>query len=141
MIRYDHEVPKALRAVMREALNHGAVDGHHFVLTVETHYPGVKIPKWLKDKYPDVVSFVIQHQYDKLTATDTQISVTLWFNGKPEKLVIPMLAVRMFGDYGADFCMEFEPVPEEYQDVAPPKNKKTVERQSEGNVVQLKRGK
>lgn len=127
-INYQLEVQKALRHVIKNALKTGVVGDHHFYITFKTDHPGVEVPQYLKDRYPGEMTIVLQHQFDNLRVSDTSMSVTLYFNNKPERLTIPMAAITIFADPSVNFAMEF-PVMHEESAVAPV---------TEGNVVMLR---
>ena len=65
-IGYDDLVDSALRGAMREVMLQVAEDGllgsHHLYITFRTEYPGVEIPDYLRDRYPDELTIILQHQ-------------------------------------------------------------------------------
>ncbi|MEM6623047.1 MAG: ClpXP protease specificity-enhancing factor SspB [Pseudomonadota bacterium] len=103
---------KAMRSVMADALGVVAVDGlpadHHFYITFETAHPGVDIPDWLRETYPDEMTIVLQEWFADLTVTSDRFSVTLNFADKPQNLVIPLEAVRTFVDPSVRFGLKFD---------------------------------
>jgi len=60
----------------------------------KTTVSGVVLPGSLKEKYPDEITIVLQHQFQALTALRDAFTVVLWFSAKPETLVVPYSAVR-----------------------------------------------
>jgi hypothetical protein len=104
-------VEQALRNVMREALLfvslHGLPGAHHFYLTFSTSYPGVQIPQYLRQRYPEEMTIVIQYQYQELKVTDDYFSVTLSFNNSLRRLTIPLAAVSTFADPSVNFALRF----------------------------------
>ena len=115
--RYDKMVEKALRGVVRQALNEVVKDGltedHHFYITFFTDYAGVKIPGYLKEKYPGEMTIVLQHQFFDLDVDEEKFSVMLSFNNVPERLTIPLSAVTIFADPSVNFALQFQPLTEE----------------------------
>lgn len=111
-IRYDILAQDALRGVMRKVLGEVARTGlpgnHHFFITFLTNAPGVRISNWLKERYPDQMTIVLQFQYWDLKVTDAGFEVGLSFADVPEKLEVPFLAVRGFYDPSVNFELEFE---------------------------------
>lgn len=106
-------VEKALRSVVREALSavaeQKALPGdHHFFITFETGYDGVKIPTYLRQQYPEEMTIVLQYQFYDLVVTETELRVTLSFNNKLEELVIPFAAVTTFADPAVSFALQFQ---------------------------------
>ncbi len=119
--RYDRMVEKALRGVVRQALEEvikdGLLDDHHFYITFFTDFPGVKIPQYLKDRYPGEMTIVLQHQFYDLEVDDTRFTVMLSFNNVPERLTIPLAAVTIFADPSVNFALQFQPLSEDDDDL------------------------
>ncbi len=116
IFRYDKMVEKALRNVVKQALEElkskGLVDDHHFYITFFTNYEGVSIPKYLKERYPEEMTIVLQHQFQDLDIEEDKAIVTLSFNNTPEKLVIPFSAITIFADPSVNFALQFQPIGE-----------------------------
>jgi uncharacterized protein len=112
---YPKMVETALRGVMRAALARTAREGlpgdHHFYIGFHTRAPGVAIPNYLLDKYPDEMTIVLQHQFRGLDVGDRAFSVNLSFSSRSERLTIPFAAVTTFADPSVNFGLQFE-VPE-----------------------------
>ena len=112
VLRYDKMVEDALRGVVRQALTIAATEGlpggHHFYLTFETGAPGVEIPPFLVEKYPDQMTIVIQHQYDSLLVEEDSFSLCLQFSGQPCDLHIPFKALTAFLDPSVKFALQFK---------------------------------
>ena len=116
ILRYDKMVEKALRSVVRHALDHVIKDGlpgdHHFYITFMTQFPGVELPPYLEEQYPDEMTIVLQYQFYGLEVDDERMVVTLSFNNVPERLVIPLEAVTIFADPSVNFALQFQPMDE-----------------------------
>jgi uncharacterized protein len=116
-IGYDGMVDDALRGVVRDALlkiaEIGLVGGHHLYITFRTAYPGVEVPEYLAERYPDELTVVMQHQFWALEVTDEQFSVMLSFNKQREAITIPFAALTRFADPGVKFGLQFEPIGDE----------------------------
>ncbi len=112
LIRYDILAQDALRGVIRKVLmevNKAGLPGnHHFFITFLTEAPGVRISSRLKEKYPEQMTIVMQHQYWDLVVTDQLFEVGLSFGEIAEKLVIPFSAIRGFYDPSVNFELEFD---------------------------------
>ncbi|MDH7788229.1 hypothetical protein QBD01_004265 [Ochrobactrum sp. 19YEA23] len=112
LIRYDILAQEALRGVIRKVLAEVAKAGlpgnHHFFITFLTGAPGVRISSRLKEKYPEQMTIVLQHQFWDMNVTDQLFEVGLSFGDIPEKLVIPFSAVRGFYDPSVNFELEFD---------------------------------
>jgi uncharacterized protein len=112
-LRYDKLVEAALRGVVRKAveevMEHGLRGDHHFYITFLTDYPGVKIPSYLRERYPGEMTIVLQYQFSDLGVNDERLEVTLSFNNIPERLVVPLGAISIFADPSVNFALQFQP--------------------------------
>lgn len=119
-IRYDLLVERALRGVIRSALQQVAQTGlpgeHHFYITFDTHHPDVEIPSYLRAQYKDEMTIVLQHQYFGLEIDDDKFAVTLSFNSKHERLVIPFAAINTFADPAVNFALQLQTIAMEGDD-------------------------
>jgi len=110
---YPRLVREALRDVPRQALRLAASEGlpgeHHFYLTFRTSHPGVAISPGLHARYPALMTIVLQHQYRDLAVGEEAFSVTLRFDGAPERLHVPFAALVAFADPSASFGLQFTP--------------------------------
>ena len=124
LLRYDKMVEAALRGVVREALARAAATGlpgaHHFYITFRTRFPGLSLPDYLGDQYPEEMTVVLEHQFWELEVSEECFSVTLSFQNKPERLVIPFEAITAFADPAVKFGLQFQPVPCENVDLPAP---------------------
>lgn len=112
LIRYDVLAQDALRGVIRKVLGEVVKTGlpgeHHFFITFLTSAPGVRLSSRLREKYPELMTIVIQHQYWDLTVNDNAFEVGLSFSDIPERLLIPYSAIRGFYDPAVNFELEFD---------------------------------
>jgi len=87
ILRYDRMVERALRGVVREAIREVMADGlsgdHHFYITFLTDHAGVRIPDYLRERYPGEMTIVLQYQFYDLDVNDEFFKVTLSFNNVP----------------------------------------------------------
>jgi hypothetical protein len=113
LLRYDKMVEAALRGVVREALARAAANGlpgaHHFYITFRTRFPGLLLPDELTRQYPDEMTIVLEHQFWELEVSEQSFSVTLSFQNRPERLVIPFEAITAFADPAVKFGLQFQP--------------------------------
>ena len=116
MIRYDVLAQEAFRGLVKKVLAevaHAGLPGeHHFYIIFDTRAPGVRISARLKERYPDEMTIVIQHQYWELVVNETSFEIGLSFSGVPEKLVVPFASVRGFFDPSVEFAVQFPQVDE-----------------------------
>lgn len=112
LIRYDVLVSDALRGVVRQVLTEIASTGlpgeHHFYITIDTRLPGVRISSALRQRFPEEMTVVLQHQFWDLKVTEQTFEVGLSFSGVPERLLIPFSSVTGFADPSVDFALKFE---------------------------------
>lgn len=111
LLHYDHLVEAALKGVVRSALEIVARDGlpgnHHFYITFDTRHPEVAIPAYLRDKYPEEMTIVLQYQFSNLTIDTERFSVGLSFNNVLEHLSVPFDAITGFADPSVKFGLQF----------------------------------
>ncbi len=109
-IPYDRLVEAAMRDVVRQVLaqvrDHGLPGDHHFYITFATQEGGVGLSRRLRAQYPEEMTIVLQHQFDDLVVMDDRFEVKLYFNGIPERLVIPFAAIRTFVDPSVPFGLQ-----------------------------------
>ncbi len=109
---YEQLCADALRGVVRRALmqvvDRGLPGGNHFLITFKTGHPGVTMPDYLRERYPDTISVMLQYEFWNLEVEEDSFSVTLSFSEVRERLTIPFLAVTAFVDPFAKFQLKFE---------------------------------
>lgn len=112
VLRYDLMVQEALKGVVRKILTEAGRDGlpgdHHFYVTFRTTAPGVRVSQRLRDKHPDEMTIVLQHQFWDLSVSEHAFEVGLSFSGVPERLLIPFDAITTFFDPSVQFGLKFE---------------------------------
>lgn len=111
-IGYKAITDAALRGVVREALKRvekqGLIAAHHFRITFKTRFPGVEIPEFLLEQYPEEMMIILQHQYWGLNVKEDFFEVTLSFKKVPATLTIPFAALTAFVDPGVQFGLQFK---------------------------------
>jgi hypothetical protein len=141
---YDEMVQEALKGVVREALNHTSKEGvpgsHHFYITFQTNRPDVIIPESLRERHPEEITIVLQHQFWDLKVDEHKFEVSLSFNDSIEKIVVPFGALISFLDPSVKFGLQFsplEPVIEEKKGRSKSKDKNTTDNSGVGKVITL----
>lgn len=111
-LNYGQLMQKAMRGMMAEVLGqvaeHGLPGDHHFYIGFETAHPGVDIPEWLRETYPEEMTIVLQDWFADLAVMGDRFSVTLNFSDQATTLVIPFDAVRTFVDPSVKFGLKFD---------------------------------
>ncbi len=117
LMRYDLLVESALKHVVRMALarvqREGLPGEHHFYIAFDTRHPELRISGRLKEKYPEEMTIVLQHQFWDLKVLPEAFEVGLSFGGVPEKLRVPFDAVTGFYDPHVQFALQFRQPTEE----------------------------
>jgi len=112
-IRYDLLVQDALRSVVRKVMTDAARGGlpgeHHFNIAFKTQAPGVIIPTAMRQRYPDEMAIILQHEFWDLAVTADAFEVSLNFSRKPERLTIPFDSITGFSDPSVPFGFKLEP--------------------------------
>jgi uncharacterized protein len=112
-IDYEALAQDALRGIVRTVLMHVARSGglpgdHHFYIAFSTAAEGVVISKRLKEKYPEEMTIVLQHRFWDLFVNEERFEVKLTFDGIPERLVVPFVAIKVFFDPSVPYGLQFE---------------------------------
>ena len=112
LIRYDLLVQEALKGVVRRILTDAAREGlpgeHHFYISFRTEQSGVRLSQRLRERYPQDMTIVLQHQFDNLVIGDQAFEVGLSFSGVAERLRVPFDALTGFFDPSVQFGLKFE---------------------------------
>ncbi|MHA1537073.1 MAG: SspB family protein [Alphaproteobacteria bacterium] len=112
LLRYDQIVERALRGVVRTALeqiaDHGLPGNHSLYITLRTDHADVVISDVLRAEHPQEMTIVLENQFWDLEVSEDHFSVTLSFNKKRERLTVPFIAVSAFADPTVQFGLKFE---------------------------------
>ena len=112
-IDYQQLLDNALKSVVKEALIYaqfnGLGDDAGFFITFKTRAPGVVLPEFLKIRYPDTMTIVLQYSYNNLNVSDTEFGVQLTFDGRPFFIRVPFSALVEFKDPSTEFMLSFHP--------------------------------
>jgi hypothetical protein len=111
-IDYGSLMHRALRGLIDDVLSdvaeHGLPGSHHFFITFDTRHPSAKLADWLRERYPEEMTIVLQHWFEGLETEDEGFGVTLNFGDNPERLYVPYDAIRTFVDPSVEFGLRFE---------------------------------
>jgi hypothetical protein len=111
-IDYQLLLDNALKSVVKEALIYaqynGLGDDAGFFISFKTRAPGVVLPDFLRIRYPDTMTIVLQYSYNNLNVSDTEFGVQLTFDGRPFFIRVPFSALVEFKDPTAEFMLSFQ---------------------------------
>ncbi|AHC73649.1 hypothetical protein P856_430 [Candidatus Endolissoclinum faulkneri L5] len=114
IFRYDLMVETALRDVVKQTLKlvarHGLSDNRSLYITFKTRANGVKIPKYLFERYPDKMTIILQFQFWNLEVMEDKFLLMLSFNNVLESIAIPFEALTSFADPSVQFGLQFEQI-------------------------------
>jgi len=86
----------------------GLPGSHHFYISFRSNDPGVQLPEYLRAKYPEEMTIVLQHQYWDLIINDDSFEVTVSFNKQQERIKVPFTALSAFVDPSVRFGLQFD---------------------------------
>ncbi len=107
-----------IRTVLRDVAERGLPGAHHFFITFDTTHDGVQMASWLRDRYPEEMTVVMQHWFEDLEVGEDEFSVTLNFGDAPENLRIPYDAIKTFVDPSVEFGLRFETAEDDEDETA-----------------------
>ncbi|WP_170390025.1 SspB family protein [Ruegeria arenilitoris] len=105
-----------IKTVLKRVSESGLPGAHHFFITFDTREAGVEIADWLRERYPDEMTIVVQHWFENLEVGEDGFAITLNFGDAPEPLYIPYSAIQTFVDPSVEFGLRFESSDEEDED-------------------------
>ena len=110
---YKPFLQKAFRSVVQEILYDVAKNGlegeSHYFITFQTNRDDVVIPDFVRAKYPQEISIILQNQFSNLIVGNDSFSVDLAFGGVTSTITIPYTALKVFADPSVQFALSFEP--------------------------------
>ena len=117
MFDYEHmatvAAQQAARDIVRNVLTKTSqmgLDGvHHFYLTFQTNRSDVIMPSHLREKHPEEITIVLQHQFWDLKVDHHKFEVTLSFNDNLETLIVPFAAMISFFDPSVKYVLPLTP--------------------------------
>ena len=142
---YGNLMHRAMRGLIRDVMDQVAQGGlpgeHHFFITMNTRHPHVAMADWLRERYPDEITIVIQHWFDNLEVDPDGFAITLNFGNQPEPLYVPFDAISTFVDPSVEFGLKFETQDSEsesdFDDDEAPMEEAEPEETKSGEVVSL----
>lgn len=111
-IDYGNLMHRAMRSLIHDVLKDvertGLPGEHHFFITFDTRHSEAALAGWLRTRYPEEMTVVMQHWFDGLKVDANGFAVTLNFGDQPEPMYIPFDAIRTFVDPSVEFGLRFE---------------------------------
>ena len=107
MIEYQKILDKNMLNVFKDILKNirdfGLSNNNHLYITFLTNHKNVKLPNWLKQKYPQEMTIVIQYEYYDLEINNKNFSISLSFNDVKANLKIDYNSIISFADPSENF--------------------------------------
>mgnify|MGYP003329697876 CR=1 FL=1 len=107
MIEYQKILDKNMLNVFKDILknikDNGLSNNNHLYITFLTNYKNVELPNWLKQKYPQEMTIIVQYEYYDLEINKNDFSITLSFGDIKTNLKINYNAIVSFADPSANF--------------------------------------
>ena len=107
MIEYQKILDKNMLNVFKDILknikDNGLSNNNHLYVTFLTNHKNVELPNWLKQKYPQEMTIIIQYEYYDLEINNNNFSITLSFGEIKTNLIINYNAIVSFADPSANF--------------------------------------
>lgn len=108
-----------IRDILKTVENEGLSSENHFLISFRTDRKDVVIPDFVRAKYPEEITVVLQYQFENLVVNEDYFCVDLAFGGVLSTLKVPYTAITQFADPSQQFGFVLQPKKEE----APKKEK------------------
>lgn len=99
---------EAVRRILEQVAEHGLPGEHHFYVGFQSRFPGVEVPRFLREQYPEEITIILQNQFWGLEVEPEAFSVLLSFGGSRQRLRVPFAALTAFADPSVDFGLRFQ---------------------------------
>ena len=107
MIEYQNILNKNMLNVFKDILknirDNGLSNNNQLYITFLTNHKNVELPHWLKQKYPQEMTIIIQYEYYDLEINKNDFAITLSFGDIKTKLKINYNTIVSFADPSANF--------------------------------------
>ena len=107
MINYQKLLNKNMIGVLKDILkninDNGLSNSNHLYITFLTQHKNVEIPNWLRKKYNEEMTIVIQYEYNDLKIEKDFFQISLSFNDIKTDLKIGYDSIISFADPSANF--------------------------------------
>ena len=92
-----------LKDILKNIKENGLNNNNHLYITFLTNHKNVELPNWIKQKYPEEMTIVIQYEYYDLEISENNFSISLSFSNIKTYLKIDYNAIVSFADPSANF--------------------------------------
>ena len=124
-----------LKDILKKISKEGLSNNNHLYVTFITNHKKVEIPEWLKKKYPQEMTIVIQYEFYDLEVFKDYFSIVLSFNNLKTKLKIGFDSVNSFSDPSANFGLQLKTLINKNKEKEDSKNKKNHKLENKNNVI------
>ena len=99
----DQNMQNVLIDILKNIRDYGLKNNNHLYITFLTNHKDVDLPKWIKEKYMNEMTIVIQYEYYDLLVNKKFFSITLSFDNVKTNLKIGYESILSFADPSANF--------------------------------------
>ena len=107
MIEYqkilNNNMLNVFKDILKNIRDNGLSYNNQLYITFLTNHKRIEMPNWLKQKYPEEMTIVIQYEYYDLQINKNNFSITLSFNNIKTNLKIDYNSIISFADPSANF--------------------------------------
>ena len=96
------------KEIIKKIEQNGLYAGQHLYVTFNTNHPDISLPKWLKKKYPNEMTIIIQYEYYDLIVKENYFNIGLSFNNIKTKLKIGFNSIVSFADPTENFGLKLK---------------------------------
>ena len=110
-LKIRQELYSIIRDILEKVAKNGLQGDDYFVIQFQT--PKASIPDFVRAKYPQEITIVLQHQFQDLILTANAIEVVLTFGGIASNIVIPYETLMVFANPASGLAITFPTINEE----------------------------
>ena len=103
----DKNIMNVFIEVLKKIQKDGLLDGHHRYITINTKHKDLELPNWIKSRYPNEITIVVQYEYSDLIVEKEFFSINLSFENIKTNLIVPYNSILSFADPYANFGLKF----------------------------------
>ena len=131
----NQNMTSVLKDILKKISKEGLSNNNHLYVTFITNHKKVKIPEWLKKKYPQEMTIVIQYEFYDLEVFKDYFSIVLSFNNLKTKLKIGFDSINSFADPSANFGLQLKKLTNKNKEKEDNKNKNNNKLENKNNVI------